>query len=183
VQNEEVMARFQSIVREAFGIDHAQYLQANRKAFVGLGIDRSSQRYIPLFGPADEVLQNVPFRDSLAGYSVGEPEKPHGSQTDVLLLAVNLLVPSTDCDHLNALLLHEACHFVVDSGATLLSTTSQDIERAKSLQGRLRPDDQYHDCVFLQQFFAAARAMVGESRANDFVEIGMKYDAWPLDAP
>lgn len=181
MNGDELRYSFQSIVMRAFQLDHNEYLRSRDKSFWGIGIDRSGRRFTPLFGNPSDAVLNRPFIDSWAGYSVGTSTKPQKLESDVLLVAAELLEEAADAAIRDALLLHEACHFVIDAGQPALATTSQDAACALAFRWRIRPVDTYHDEAFLRQFSAAARAVAGESAACALVELGMQFDAAPED--
>lgn len=117
---DELCTRFQRLAEDVFGIDHSAYLAARGgRAFWGLSIDRGRQTLSPLFGdPNPSVVAQLPYRDAMAGYRVDlAAARLLGvtANADVLLFAVERLAdPPADVD---ALLLHELCHWLIDSAA------------------------------------------------------------------
>jgi hypothetical protein len=118
----DIGGRFVGIAADAFSFSFDDYSRrTNGRVLYGLLIDTDVNRLEALFGDPPQALMHAvngrPIIDSKAGYRVDVAAvfPDVGVNADVLLLSkVALEFPRRALD---ALLLHEACHLVIDSGS------------------------------------------------------------------
>ncbi len=175
---EEVRVRFVDIAQRGCGHDHDGYLASTKKQFWGIAANRSDMTHEVLFGePAEKVL-GAQTRVSHAGYSVGALGKPQGESADVLLLATEYVADDAKSELRDSLLLHEACHLVVDANLPRLAIDDLDTMRATAILPFLHPEDTYHDLDFLQQLSAATRRLEATESAEQLFRLAMSLDTF-----
>lgn len=116
----DLEARVEFLARSILGRSHTEYRRVNRnRSLFGLRSNVHNRTYSPLFGdppPTFIAAVNNRFVESRAGYrvDVGKafPHEP-AINADVLIIAADLLEGPES--HLDAIVLHELCHWAIDA--------------------------------------------------------------------
>jgi hypothetical protein len=114
-----------------------EYLSKMRRQFWGLRVDPPSRRNIRFFGSMTEdderTFNGGPFRDAVAGYAVDVRSRFRtlSADADVLLIGTETLGFSGP--DVEALIVHELCHWYIDSGTQ--GTHPVTFDSANKVQG------------------------------------------------
>jgi len=120
----EIIDKINKLSKEVFEFDFQEYLLDSKRDFWGLTIDNINFKHNVLFGNPDSDIvnqvnrifqQNREDARCEAGYrvDVGSYFRNTKIQADVFLINLDRLNDSIE--NLDALLLHELCHMVIDS--------------------------------------------------------------------
>jgi hypothetical protein len=189
---DEIKAKIYDLANSILGIDFDQYLQnENKRAFWGLLIENDNSTFHPYFGeptPAFLEIMNGEFRRSEAGYkvNVGSVDVFQALDLNADIFIIN---GERLCDNrldLDALILHELCHMVID--ANIVSDISVKITEKDEKQGYKLFEKTYsrHDtnpmhpeifCNLLASLSTkTSKVLAGYKNRWDVINRAMKYD-------
>jgi hypothetical protein len=186
--NKEARDRFILLAKDVFGLSIDDYLASLGRSLFGYSIDLFQKCFLPIFGDPPNALtdvMNTKFVDSIAGYkvNVGSVFPSARVNADVLLLSTELdSVPDND---FNSILLHEACHLVIDGQLMSFINLPVD-EKAKYHGERLyKRTDRQNESVTKHSIQFCTLLAAGAQRYSDIshfpdrwavINSAMRYD-------
>jgi hypothetical protein len=184
--SDAVKFSFYRIARDVFNFDFDDYLKENNRELFGITINADANRYDKLFGNIPENLLaaiNTRFNNHPAGYKVNVASTFETIETNTDLLLVRNDILFGDMKLLDALLLHELCHAVIDSSYIEKLNVKRNVtddKQGEKLFEYVMPDDNFHDLEFCQLLSYAANIYKNvDSRfknRQDVIDYAMKFD-------
>lgn len=181
-----VKSAFYRLSKDIFGLNFDDYLDNNDRVLFGVIINQDEKRYEQLFGCIPDSLLsaiNTRYFNSVAAYKVDVRETFDTLDINADLLGVRKDILNGDSKLLNAIILHELCHAVIDSrhiDKLPIKRTLTDDNQGSKLLGNVPPDDEFHDLEFCQVLsFAANKMKYIDSRYKDRKEVidyAMKFN-------
>lgn len=114
---QELLVRWEFISNQVFGVSHRAYLESHSgRQFWGLSANLTGKKFLPLFGsPPVAVIAKLPFAESQAGYRVDLSSRFPALNVNVDVFLINAELLNDPTPEMDALLIHEMCHWLIDS--------------------------------------------------------------------
>lgn len=174
INGNEIRCRLFEIATLVFGFDLGEYLRQENKELFGILINNVERRCVPLFGacPANLIDEaNRQYLDCKAGYRVNGCARHRrlDPNADLFLVSASLILePRSTID---ALMIHELCHLVVESEFVCQGMLQAAPEVDPLVNAVHRPFDQVEG-IFSIHSVEFCRLLVAASAKSVEVNIG-----------
>ena len=188
--------RLLQIAADIFHFDFSEYLRRENKVLLGLLINREGRQCEPLFGaPPENILAeaNRNYLHSEAGYRVSGCRRFSRLEPHADLFLISTTVLAQTLPEIDALLVHELCHMLVDSEYVcdgMLQPTGQDAELVNTLYSafeRIEGLGTGHSPEFFGLLLAAAQqaatVLPGFTNQLDVLRKALQYETARFGLP
>lgn len=179
--------RIISLAKDVFNIDFNEYLKSHSdREFWGAVIDKDKCEYRGLFGNPDKKfieIANNNFYGTEAGYCVDVANKFDDLNVNADVFFINQdRLKDTELD-LEALIIHEICHMVIDANIRFRIKPEDELNGIKQFEklDKFLQDNPTHDLHFYKVLAAAAReasSIYDYKDSFDVMNRAMKYDTY-----